>query len=112
MGISWGYHGVIMGISWGYHGDIMGISWGYHGDIMGISWGYHEDIIGISLGYQGGIMGMSWGYGMVAWVFWSSQMFSLWELSLNCGTGLVQQSLLCLCQPIRNKYFAIYNTSF
>jgi hypothetical protein len=55
---------------------------------------------------------MSWGYGLVALVVRNSQMFSLLELSLNCGTGLVQQSLLCLCQPIRNQYFAIYNTSF
>jgi hypothetical protein len=101
-----------MRISWGYHGDIMGISWGYHGDIMGISWGYHGDIMGISWGYQEGIRGMSWGYGLVALVVRNSQMFSLLELSLNCGTGLVQQSLLCLCQPIRNQYFAIYNTSF
>ena len=55
MGLSWGYHGIIMGLSWDYHWIIMGLSRDYHGIIMGLSWDYHgiimEYLVGIgSLG--------------------------------------------------------------
>ena len=94
---------IIMGLSWGYHGIIMGLSWDYHGIITGVSWDYQRIIMGLSWNILGEL---------VAWVVWNSQMFSLWELSLNCGTGLVQHSLLYQDWPIWSQYFAINNTSF